>query len=395
MGLIRAAAAATMSTMSDTWKDYFTCDALDNDVLMVKGIKKGQHSFFGNKSEDNYITDGSGVVVADGQCMIMVDDGTVVEVCAEPGLYTYDSHSAPSFFGGSFSEGIKKTFKEITKRFVSGGISTKDSRVYYFNTKEIIGNKFGTATPIPFRLVDRNIGLDTDISVRCNGEFSFRIADPLLFYTNVAGNSADYYAKENLDSQMRAEFIAALQPSLAKIAALGIRYYEVPLHNLELCDAMNEQLSIRWLELRGIKMVSVAINTITVSEKDEQMLKNLQQSKSLSDPGMAAGTLAAAQADAMRAAANNPSGAFTGFVGAGMAQGFGGMNAANLFAQAGQQKQAGGWQCACGNINSLDSNFCNKCGKPRPKAGASFCPQCGAAVNADDTFCPKCGKKLN
>ena len=370
MGLIRAAIDATASTMADTWKDYFTCDALDNETLVLKAIKKGSNKGFFRRdnSEDNYITDGSGIVVSDGQCMIIVDDGIVSEVCAEPGLYTFDSSSAPSFFGAGFTQGVKNTFNEIVKRFEAGGISRKDSRIYYFNTKEILGNKFGIVSPVPFRVIDRNTGLDIDVSIRCNGEYSFQISDPLLFYTNVCGNDPDSYQKDILVSQMKAEFLNALQPSLAKISMAGVRYSEVPLHTTELCDALNENLSTKWSNLRGIKIVSLAINSMTMSKEDEEMVKNIQKSSVLRDERMAAATLVGAQADAMRDAAKNTSGAMAGFMGMNMANMMGGANAQGLFAEA-NTKQA-------------------------VSTGNAFCPKCGATVSDTDIFCGKCGSKL-
>ena len=388
MGLIRAAVNATMSTMADTWKDYFTCNALDNNTLLVKAEKKGSRGFF-NRNDD-YITDGSGIVVADGQCMIIVSEGMVTEVCSEPGLYTFDSGLAPSFFAGSFTEGLKSSFEEIKRRFVSGGISAKDSRVYYFNTKEIVGNKFGTATAIPFRLIDNNIGLDVDISIRCNGEYSFEISDPLLFYTNVAGNDADSYDRETLVSQMRAEFLNALQPAIASIGVKGVRYSEIPLHTQELCDELNTNLSNKWSDLRGIRIVSVAINSVSASKEDEEMIKNLQKNRVFTDTRMAAANLASAQADAMRDAARNENGAMNGFMGMGMAMNNGGLNANNLYAMSNQATNTNSWTCSCGKVN--DGNFCSACGKPRIKA--DYCPKCGAEVKSDDSFCNKCGQKL-
>ncbi len=111
------------------------------------------------------------------------------------------------------SEGILNTFDTMKKRFAYGGDTGKDQRVYYFNTKELIGNKFGTANPIPFRVVDRNIGLDIDVSVRCNGVYSYRIVDPLLFYANVCGNVEQQYDRDQIQDQLKTEFVSALQPA--------------------------------------------------------------------------------------------------------------------------------------------------------------------------------------
>ena len=131
--------------------------------------------------------------------------------------------------------------------------------MYYFNTKELVDNKFGTANPIPFRVVDSRIGLDVDVAVRCHGVYSYRIADPLLFYTNVCGNVEREYTREELDGQLKAEFISALQPAFGRLSELELRPNQIVTHNTELENAMNEVLSAKWEELRGLKVVSVAL----------------------------------------------------------------------------------------------------------------------------------------
>lgn len=359
MGLIKAAVDATLSTLKDTWKDYFVCESLSQDILMAKGVKRGDKGLF--KGQDDIITNGSGIVVNDGQCALIVEDGKILEVAAETGYYTFDSNRSPSVFDGGFA-GIANTFKELGQRFTYGGSSNTTQCVYYVNTKEIMQNLFGTPSPIPFRVIDKNIGLDVDIAIRCNGEYSFKIVDPLLFYTNVTGN-ADIFAKEEIANQLKSELLTALQPAFAIISQSGVRYSEVPMHTLELVDALNENLNSKWSSLRGMEIVSLGINSITASKEDEDMIKNLQKSAVFKDQTMAAATLVGAQADAMRDAAKNSAGAFTGFMG---------MNMAN---------QAGG-----ANINDLYSKANNQ--------GANFCSKCGAPVKAEDRFCPQCGNQL-
>ena len=411
MGLIQAGISAVSSTMSDVWKEYFYCDSLAKDVLVVKGQKRnGKNS--SNKGSDNVITNGSGIVVADGQCMIIVEQGKIVEVCAEPGEFTYDSSSEPSIFGGSLSESIKNTFAIIGKRFTYGGAPAMDQRVYYFNTKEMIDNKFGTPSPIPFRVVDNNLGLDVDVSVRCNGVYSYRIADPLLFYANVCGNVNSAYVRSDIDSQLRSEFISALQPAFGAISDLGIRPSALPAHVTELCNAMNEALTRKWGELRGLEVVSVALNSVTLPDADAELIKTAQKSAMLRNPAMAAATLAGAQADAMRAAASNSAGAMTGFMGMGMAAQAGGFNMQNLYEMAGQQQAgaqavpagqqaaaaaagaAASWTCSCGTLNT--GKFCTECGSPRPAARIRYrCSQCGFEPEGQSKFCPECGHQFN
>ncbi|MFR0881071.1 MAG: SPFH domain-containing protein [Oscillospiraceae bacterium] len=398
MGLIKAALGSVGGTLADQWKEYFCCDSIPNDVLALKGQKKTSKRSSNTKGSDNIITNGSGIVVSDGQCMIIVDKGRIVEVCAEPGEYTYDMSTEPSIFSGGLGSGIKETFKTIGKRFAYGGEAANDQRVYYFNTKELVDNKFGTPNPVPFRVVDRNIGLDIDISVRCNGVFSYKISDPLLFYTNVCGNVQAEYTREEIDRQLKSEFLSALQPAFAKLSEQGIRYSALPGHTMEFSDAMNEVLSKKWSELRGLSIVSVAINSITAPKEDEDMIKQAQRTAMMRDPNMAAATLVGAQADAMKTAAGNSAGAMTGFMGMGMAAQNGGMNAQNLFAmgqqQAAAQQQAqqsaqaqNGWTCSCGAVNT--GKFCTECGKSKPEPQGNWKCSCGA-VNTGK-FCTECG----
>ena len=320
--------------------------------------------------------------------------GKVVEVCAEPGEFTYDASTEPSIFTGGFGQGLLNTFKTIGKRFAYGGDTGKDQRVYYFNTKELVDNKFGTPNPVPFRVVDKNIGLDVDISVRCNGTYSYKIADPLLFYTNVCGNVDSEYRREELDGQMKTEFLSALQPAFARISELGIRYSALPGHTMELSDAMNDILTAKWKELRGLAIVSVGINSITAPKEDEDMIKQLQRSAVMRDPGMAAASIVGAQTEAMKAAAANPNGAMMGFMGMGMAQQAGGVNAQDLFAMNQQQQQAAkpapadGWTCGCGSTNT--GNFCTNCAKSKPAPAGGWTCVCG--VNNSGNFCTECAK---
>lgn len=203
----------------------------------------------------------------------------------------------------------------------------KDQRVYYFNTKELIDNKFGTPNPIPFRVVDNKIGLDVDVSVRCSGVYSYRIADPLLFYTNVCGNVEQEYTRDELDSQLKHEFISALQPAFGKLSDLGLRPNQIVAHNTELEDAMNTALSAKWGELRGLTVVSIALGSVTLPDEDAEMIKQAQRTAMMRDPTMAAATLVGAQSDAMKTAAGNSAGAMNGFMGVNMAMNAGGMNA--------------------------------------------------------------------
>lgn len=415
MGLIRAAISAVGGTMADQWKEFFICESLDADVLAVKGQKRIGSRSANKKGSDNLITSWSGIAVADGQCALIVEQGKIVEVCAEPGEYTYDASTEPTIFSGNLGSSLDQVFDVIGKRFTYGGDTGKDQRIYYINTKELIDNKFGTPNPVPFRVVDRNIGLDVDVSVRCSGVYSYRISNPLLFYANVCGNIEQEYRREELDHQLKTEFISALQPAFAKISDLEIRPNALPGHVTELCDAMNEALTGKWANTRGITVVSVAIGTIDLPKEDAEMIKQAQKTAILRDPMMAAATLTEAQAGAMKTAAGNSAGAMTGFMGMGMAAQNGGMNAQNLYqmgaemaqhnagqnqqnvssqphmtapGKGGEKEAAGKWTCACGAVNEKEWKFCQECGKERPQEG--WICSCGAENKGK--FCTECGK---
>lgn len=402
MGLIAAGLGAIGGVLADQWKEFFYCEAMDKNVLVTKGVKRTGNRSSNTKGSDNIISNGSGIVVADGQCMIIVEQGKIVEVCAEPGEFTYDTSTEPSIFAGNLGEAIKETFKAIGRRFAYGGDTGKDQRVYYFNTKELIDNKFGTANPVPFRVVDKNIGLDLDVAVRCAGVYSYRIADPLLFYTNVSGNVSADYRREELDTQLKSEFISALQPAFAKLSALGLRPNEIIAHNTDMEDAMNEALSKKWGELRGLKVVSVAFSTVTLPEEDQERIKKAQMAGMYRDPAMAGASVINASNEAMIAAANNANGAAMGFMGMGMAMNASGgaANAATGFYNMAQQQQAAqpqaaapnpnAWVCPkCGATNT--GKFCAQCGEKKPEAEGWTCPKCGR-VNTGK-FCPECGEK--
>lgn len=423
MGLLKAGVGALSGALADSWREYFYCDSIDRDILVKRGEKRTGSRSSNTRGSDNIISNGSIIAVADGQCMIIVDQGKVVELCNEPGEFVYDSSTEPTLMYGGFNgENIKKCFAVVGKRFTFGGEPPKTQRVYYFNTKEIMGNKYGTQNPIPFRIVDTNIGLDTEIGIRCNGEYSYKIVNPLLFYTNVCSNITDSFSRTEIDSQLKSELLNALQPAFGKISELGIRYSALMSHTTEIADSLNEILSAKWEELRGIRIASFAVGSMTAVEEDVESLKAMQRAGALRDPRLGAGLMTDATASAMKDAAKNPNGAMMGFMGMGFAQNQGAGAAANLYQQGQQQygnyqpqygagqgygapqgygaaqgqpqapaqpaAPAGGWKCECGATNT--GKFCANCGKPQPAPAGGWKCECGATNTGK--FCSNCGK---
>ena len=432
MGLIKAAMGAGGGVLADQWREYFYHDALDQNTLVSKGRKRVGGRSSNTLAVDNIISNGSVIAIADGQCMMIVEQGKVIDLCAEPGEYTYDQSSEPSIFYGDLSQSIIDVFANMVKRFTFGGDAPKDQRVYYFNTKELIGNKYGTPNPVPFRVIDARAGIDMDVSVTCFGEYSYRIVNPILFYTNVCGNIEADYTRANLDSQMKTELLSALQPAFAKVSENGVRYSQLPAHITEFIDALNDVLSAKWRDLRGIELVSMGISSIKATAEDEDRIKRMQQAAAYTDPNLRIAGLASAQMEAQVAAASNAQGAATGFIGMGMANAMGGANS-DLYAtqtapaaavgapvtsgvtapvvptwdcacgakgntgkfcvECGKPKPADGWKCECGTVNK--GRFCSECGKPKPADAPLYkCDKCGwepADPTKPPKFCPECG----
>ena len=433
MGLIKAAMGAAGGVLADQWKEFFYCDSMPADVLMMKGQKRissrGRSS--NTSGEDNIISNGSKIAVNNGQCMMIVESGKVVDLCNEPGEYIYDKSTEPSIFTGDLKQGLKDMWGQMKERFTFGGDTGKDQRVYYFNMKELVGNKYGTPQEVPFKMKDPDTGQILLIRLRCFGEYSYHIVDPVLFYTNIASNVDDRYERSQIDSQLKSELLNALQPAFARLSAQRIDYVELPGRTFEIADALNEVLSKRWRELRGLEIVSFGINSIKANEEDEAKIQKVQMGKTLSDPSLAMGAMADATSDSMRMAAQNEGagGAAFGFMNMSMA----GNAGAGMYQQMAQQQElmnrrqrlmdpqqieaemarvkveaeravaaqaagamaagtAGSWTCPqCGTANQ--GKFCLNCGtkKPEPKPADTWDCDCGQTGNTGK-FCMNCGK---
>lgn len=385
MGLIKAVFTGIGSTLADTWKEYFCCDSMPADVLCMKGVRKTGKKSSNTKGNDNIITNGSVIVVHEGQCMIIVDQGQIVEICNEAGEYTYDMSTEPSIFDGGFSS-IKETFKIMGKRISFGGDAAHDQRIYYFNMKEITDNKFGTPTPVPFRVNYKDIGRSFTVGLRCNGIYSYRITDPILFYTNVCGNVSSAFTRDMIDNTLHSEFMAQLQPAFSELSDT-LTYDQLPQNNLAITNTMQGIFKKQWSETRGIEVSSVAIRSVSISKEDEDRIKKYEDIAWNTNPLHAAAKAVEAQNDALVAAAKNSGGAAMGLYGMNMAQQVGGMNAQSLYNMAGQQSAAGGWTCSCGRTNT--GRFCADCGSAKPAPAGSW--RCSCGNENTGRFCANCG----
>jgi len=401
MGLIKAALGAAGGVLADQWVDFITCDSLSGDILMAQGKKPQQARSSNTKGSENIISNGSKINVSNGQCMIIVENGKIVDFCSEPGQYVYNTQLQPSLFGGGLKD-LGPSFAQVGKRFLAGGAPTDQQKVYYINTKEILNNKIGWGK-IPFRHYDPEFDKSIVVQVQGFGMYTFKIADPLLFYTNLAGNVADSYTKDTLLTTMKAEVMSALNPALGKIAQTKIPYDELILYPQQLGEYINENVGPRWGSSRGIEIISFAVESITVDEESAKKIAQLQETAIHTDAGMAGARLVTAQANAMENAAKNPGGAMAGFMGVNMAQGMGGTNAGDLLKIANEQKaekqaqanqaaannvSADRWTCACGQVNT--GKFCDECGGKKPENAGGWTCVCGTANTGK--FCSECGK---
>lgn len=375
MGLIQAFKGSVSGELANQWKELFVSDSMTSETL----VKRAEHKVSGRstnkKGDADVITKGSAIIVNEGQCALLVDSGKIIDVAAEAGAYEWDESGSASIFAGDFAN----VFKELGRRFTFGGEKPVQQRVYFVNTKDIVGLKFGTPSPIPFRILDNNIGLDMDTTLKCNGNYSMKVSDPTQLYVSLAGNVKDEYTIEDIQDQLRATFIAALQPALGKLTNLGVRPSAIPSYTKEMSEAMGEELNSDWTNKYGLAITSVQILTTVIPDEDAATLKELQKTGAYRNQSMAGAALIGAQAEAMKNAASNPNGAMMGFMGMNMAMQAGGANAQDLLnagaATTGANQMAGAanggaaagnrWFCPnCGNENF--GNFCVNCGTKRP-----------------------------
>lgn len=284
MGLIKAAFDGARKTLADQWLEYYYCDTLANDVLLQKGTKV-VNTGSNKKGSPNIITNGSGFAVNEGQGMIIVEDGKIVEFTMEPGRFTWDESSEPSLFDSGF-KGLAESFKTFGARFKHGGTEAKDQRVYYINIKEIFDNKFGSATPMPYKDPTYR-----GIYIRYFGQYTFKIKDPIRFYTNIAGNVKDTYTKEELMSQCQAEFVNALDTALAKCSDEGYQFNDLPKKQMEIAGFMNDVLDTAWNERRGLEIESVAIEKVTPDDESRARIEKIDDAIMMSDQRVAAGQI--------------------------------------------------------------------------------------------------------
>lgn len=396
MGLIKAFTNSAMSYIGDLWEDYIYCDSMDSSTLVQKGQAR-KSAGAGKNASDNVITEGSRIAVNAGQMLVVVENGRIIDFTAEQGGYEYKSKTAPSMFCGDLGEGLKKSFNEIAGRFAFGGQAANDQRVYFINTKEILGNKFGFGN-VPYRDSEFNM----TILLQGFGTYSYEITDPIVFYTNVCGNVADKYVKTSIEPQLKAELQSAILPVLGELAESGVHYDRLSGQTESITALLQKRLTEQWKNDRGIEIKNISFSNILPDDESVDKIRQLQESRAYSgNRAMLGARVGAAQATAMESAAENSAGAVTGFMGMNMAQNAGAVNVNELMksepvpppASPAPVPQEGEiWVCSCGMQNTM--RFCPKCGSKKPEK--SCCQNCGFEIPAqfaEMKFCPNCGKE--
>ena len=422
MGLIKVAAGAIGSisnavsnTLSSTWVDYFESGDMTG-ILMKRGNKIASKGAQNKGGDDNIISSGSGIDVQESQCMILVENGRIVDFCAEPGRYTFDASTAPSLMSGD-NHGLKAIASMIGQQFLAGGSRTNTQRVFYINLGEIQGFKWGSGN-ITFDHWETDITTGKPVwhiatTLMGNGTYSIHVSDPAKFFQVIGAQKAGadgtgMITREDIEPQIKTEAIAAIRQGVGQLSKLHIPYTDIAAYEMQLTEDVNAILDKAWDEARGISIFKIAIGMMDADENSKQKIEKYQETKGYTDPSMLGAYMGMGQTQAMQAAGENANGAVTGFAGLGMMGGMagaGGTNIAGLMqqgqqqaAQAAQAVQAAAapaadtWTCACGSVNT--GKFCPNCGAARPAAAA--CANCGYIFPDPANvpkFCPECGTK--
>ncbi len=386
MGLIKAVTSSVSSGFGDQFKEFIECPQIANNVLIQRGkVNHGE----GNKNpEEGIITKGSQIVVPEGMAMMVVDNGAIADFSAEPGIYTYEQSSEPTVFDGGFFKGVKDTIKTIGRRITYGGQPAHDQRVYYVNTKVMLGNKFGS--PQPKKITDEKYGT---LEVTFFGEYAVRVVDPAILIASVIGtNPKDTITfDEVVGSQLKTKFIEKVTVAISNVMRnKKVSFGDMGLYGSDISDEMNKCLDDSWKKQYGLMVTDVAMGDINLTEESMKRVSRIDDAKIFSDPSMQSGLMASASAEAMTQAASNEAGSMMGFMGMGMANQAG----ANMINAVNQNMQA---QNAASQIQQAPAQTTTQAqtvvGAAQTNGAATpkFCSNCGSPLTGK--FCSNCGKE--
>ena len=293
MGIIRAITGAAGSVLKEQWLEYFSCDALDSETLIRRGVKRIGARSENTRTDDNIITNGSILSVADGQCVIVTAQGKVIDTCAEPGEHRFADPDHPGGLGGFARDVVSRV------GFGGGDVQPIRHRIYYVNTKECPGVRFDTPAPFAIAIRDADIGADLDLGVQIGGVFSYRVKDPVALYRSVVGNIEDAYQRTALNRMLSTAVLSVLPETLHALLNGGVRPHELAFRANALRDSVTAALAEPFLTHYGLEIVSLAFDTLIVA--DIRALSGAQAAAIHRDPAMAA----AATVDAVSQLAKN------------------------------------------------------------------------------------------
>ncbi len=313
------------------------------------------------------IKNGARLTVRESQAAVFVFQGQIADVFT-PGLYTIDGGNTPILSKlGAWMHGFNSPFK---------------AEVYFVNTKQFTDLKWGTSNPVMMR--DADFGM---VRLRAFGIYSIRAVDPSALIREIAGTNA-HFVTEDIEGQLKRTLVSGLTDALgeSKIAALDLASnYD------ELSRFVRTKLNDEFKSF-GLELTKFLIENISLPPEVEAAMDRRTSMGVIGDAGRYAQFQAA---DAMRDAANNPSGgAGTGAgLGAGFAIGNAMAGAMTNAMNQGQGSTPTGAKCPkCGAANSAAVKFCNDCGA-KMEAGTVPCVKCGSQLQAGAKFCIECGAK--
>ncbi len=413
MGIIKAVFDAVRGGFADTWEEVLEADNMTDSTVMTQGVKvrPNDKRNSNKKGTEDTISNGSIIHVYPNQFMMLIDGGKVVDYTAEEGYYKVDHSSMPSLFNGQLGKNIAETFSRV--KF--GGVPSAKQLAVFINLQEIKGIKFGTRAPINYF----DNFYNSELFLRAHGTYSIKITDPLKFYAEAIGRNERRVDIADINEQYMNEFLEALQASINRMSAEGIRISHVTGKAQELSRYMAEALDEGWKSMRGMEVQAVGIASISYDDESKELINLRNRGAMLGDPSVREGYVQGAIAEGLRAAGSNANGAAAAFMGMGMGMNSAGnfMGTASSFNAAQMEREAAAraaatteqknevanaWTCSCGAVNT--GKFCTDCGSKRPEAttwtctcGAvntgKFCTECGAARTAGEWECPRCGEK--
>jgi len=400
MGLIKALTTSVSSGLGDQFKEYVSCPEMDSDTLVQRGIV--HHGEGNTNPSENIISNGSAIMVPESTAMMVVENGKILEFCAEAGTYTFNSGTEPSIFTGKLGTSIIDTVKNMWSRTTLGGQTGNDQRVYYVNLLSIVGNNFGS--PQPKKITDDKYGM---LEVTFFGEYAIKVENPVILVQNIIGSNAKdtVLFSDILEGQFKTKFVEKITQAITVV----MRKHKVPfgdigMYGTDISNEMNNLLDEDLFQKYGIRISDVAIGDINLTEESMLRVSKIDDATIFGDARLQSGLMATAGAEALKNAASNEGGAMIGIAGMNMMNNAGAnmMGAVNQNFTPEQPKEEPAMPEPGTIFGSPQPTLTQEEVKPveeiTPNVSngtiPNFCPNCGTKTSGGN-FCGNCGTKLN